>query len=158
PDAAAPIVVAPDAGEPIEIDCDFDALTKAGENSVALGQHAEALKHYEEAHACRPDDPHTVQLAFMEACNANLLAKAQLYWKKLSTDVQNRALQICVRNHITREQLDGDVELEAMHAALRDRDLAKARKHLDAIDDAAHKKEATRDFDAAEQDFVDDVK
>src|SRR5262249_46541140 len=68
--------------------CDFDALAKAAENSVALGQHADALKHYEEALACR-QDKHTLQFAFMEACNAYNIPKAQQYWNQVSSDVQD---------------------------------------------------------------------
>ena len=86
--------------------CDVDALQKAADSSVALGQHAQALRQYEEALRCHYE-AHTVQLAFMEACNANIVSKAKVYWKKMSADYQNRALQICVRNHITRDQLEG---------------------------------------------------
>ena len=85
--------------------CDQEALLKIAEGSVALGNHGQALKQYEDALHCKSDS-HTLQLTFMEACNANNASKAKVYWKKLSTELQNRALQICVRNKITRDQLD----------------------------------------------------
>ena len=64
------------------------------------------LEQYEEAIRCKSDS-HTLQLTFMEACNSNNIPKAKTYWKKLSAELQNRAISICVRNKITREQLEG---------------------------------------------------
>lgn len=85
--------------------CDTDALLRTAENSVALGQHKEALANYEDALRCRYDS-HTVELAYMEACNTSNPVKARIYWKKLSPERQNSVVQICTRNHITRDLLD----------------------------------------------------
>ena len=42
----------------------------------------------------------------MEACNSENVAKAKIYWKQLSSTIQERAVSICVRNKITRAQLE----------------------------------------------------
>jgi tetratricopeptide (TPR) repeat protein len=94
------------AAETPATSCDPKPLLEAGQQSMGLGNHAQALKHYEDALRCKSDSQ-TVQLAFMASCNTSNVSKAKVYWKKLSTDAQNRALQICVRNKITRDQLDG---------------------------------------------------
>lgn len=85
--------------------CDADALLKTAEGSVALGLHKEALGYYEDALRCKADG-HTVELAYMEACNAKIPAKAKQYWKKLSAERQNSVVQICTRNQIARDVLD----------------------------------------------------
>ena len=85
--------------------CDADALRDAGVQSEAMGQHAQAVKQFEEALHCK-NDPHIVQLTFMAACNANNVSKARTYYKKLSPDLQQRVVVMCIRNHITKDQLD----------------------------------------------------
>lgn len=85
--------------------CDADAILKTAEGSVALGLHKEALGYYEDALRCKFDG-HTLELAYMSACNAKIPAKARQYWKKLSAERQNSVVQICTRNQITRDVLD----------------------------------------------------
>jgi hypothetical protein len=72
---------------------------------MATGDQVGALATYEEAIACKPQS-RLYQLAFMAACNATNATKAATYWAKLSSDTQSRVLQMCVRNGITREQLE----------------------------------------------------
>lgn len=85
--------------------CDADALLKTAEGSVALGMYKEALGYYEEAMRCKADS-HTLELAYMAACNAKIPQKAKQYWKKLSPQRQNSVVQICMRNEISRDMLD----------------------------------------------------
>ena len=85
--------------------CDADALREAGTNAEAMGAHVQALKQFEAALACK-SDAHTVQLAFMTACNAQDRAKAKLYWKRMPEGAQNRMVSICKRNGIERSVLD----------------------------------------------------
>jgi len=99
--AAAP---APTPAPPVVGACDQEALLKKAEEAVALGNHNQALARYETALACKSDS-HTLQLTFMEACNATNVAKARVYWARLAPDIRERALQICVRNKITRQAL-----------------------------------------------------
>jgi tetratricopeptide (TPR) repeat protein len=86
--------------------CDVDALVAQGNGLMTTGDQVGALGRYEEAIACRPQS-RLYQLAFMAACNAKNATKAATYWAKLSSDTQSRVLQMCVRNDITREQLEG---------------------------------------------------
>lgn len=46
--------------------------------------------------------------AFIVACNLVHVAKARLYWKRMTTHMQERARNICDRNGITQDMLDGD--------------------------------------------------
>ena len=85
--------------------CDADALRDAGTQSEAMGQHAQAIKQFEDVLRCKPDS-HTVQLTFMAACNAGNQGKARTYYKKLSAEQQAKVVVMCVRNHITKEMLD----------------------------------------------------
>jgi hypothetical protein len=86
--------------------CDANALVTAGTNSEAMGAHAQALKQFEDALKCKPDDAHAIALSFMAACNASNVAKARVYWRRMPPDAQNARLQMCIRVHITREMLD----------------------------------------------------
>lgn len=85
--------------------CDVDALVADGNNRMAIGDHVGALAKYEEAIACKPQ-ARLYLLAFMASCNVPSATKAAQYWGALSSDDQPRVLQMCVRNGITREQLD----------------------------------------------------
>jgi hypothetical protein len=85
--------------------CNADAEITAGTTAEEGGSHAEALHHFEAAYQCRPDK-HTVALSFMAACNGGNVPKARTYWRLMPPADQSRIEQICLRNHITREQLD----------------------------------------------------
>jgi hypothetical protein len=63
------------------------------------------LQDYASAYACKPDG-HVLSLTFMSACNAGDLKAARIWWRKLSSDEQTHDLIICVRAHITHDQLD----------------------------------------------------
>ena len=48
-------------------------------------------------------DPHVLQLAFLEACNAANSAKAKLYYKQLPPAQQDKLRQICIRQNVDFE-------------------------------------------------------
>jgi pSer/pThr/pTyr-binding forkhead associated (FHA) protein len=85
--------------------CDADALKEKGMADEANGQHAAALKSFEDALRCKPD-ARGVQLAFMASCNSGNVNSARKYYKKLSPDAQARFAVMCIRHNITKEQLD----------------------------------------------------
>ncbi|HEX4455095.1 MAG TPA: hypothetical protein VH143_29745 [Kofleriaceae bacterium] len=85
--------------------CKADKLIQAGTNASAQSNNAEALKQFAAAYACKPDG-HVLSLTFMSACNGGDVKAARLWWRKLSSDEQTRDLVICIRAHITRDQLD----------------------------------------------------
>ncbi|HSN30472.1 MAG TPA: PEGA domain-containing protein [Kofleriaceae bacterium] len=85
--------------------CDADALIADGNSRMSAGRHLEALAKYEAALACKPEE-RTERLAFMAACNARNVTKAHEHWGKLGASSQTQVLQICVRNGITKDQLD----------------------------------------------------
>lgn len=85
--------------------CDAEALIAEGNEQLSAGKHIAALAKYEAAIACKPEE-RTERLAFMAACNAANVTKARDHWGKLSSASQNQVLQMCVRNGITKDQLD----------------------------------------------------
>jgi tetratricopeptide (TPR) repeat protein len=123
PHDAAPVVViatAPDAAPPdaaeddeLVIDevggCDADAWVTAGTAEEARGNHVEAIAQYDRALGCK-FDPHSLQLAFMAACNGSVVASARRYWRKMSPDMQSHMIQICLHNHITADILNEEVD------------------------------------------------
>lgn len=86
--------------------CDADALREQGTEAEGMGQHAQALKKFVQSLQCKRDEQ-TLALAFMASCNASNLASAKRFWKQLTPDRRNKLYQLCTRNHILREQLDG---------------------------------------------------
>ena len=106
-DAAAP-ADAPPWDDDLVIDpiegCDADAMLSGGTAEEARGNHVQALAQYDAALACR-FDTHSLQLAFMAACNGTVLPSARRYWRQMSPDMQTHMLQICLHNHITAEML-----------------------------------------------------
>jgi pSer/pThr/pTyr-binding forkhead associated (FHA) protein len=95
----------PQPPQPPPAACDADALKEKGMNDEGMGQHAAALAQFEAALRCKAD-ARGVQLAFMASCNSGQVAKAKLYYKKLSTDSQSRFAVMCIRHNITKEQLE----------------------------------------------------
>ena len=86
--------------------CDVDALIEEGNSYMSTrGDANAALAKYEAAIACK-DDERTQRLAFMAACNATNVTKAREHWAKLPEKSRTMMLQMCVRNGITRDQLD----------------------------------------------------
>ena len=80
-------------------------LVDDGTAANAQSDYVNALKDYEKAYSCKPDG-HVLSLTFMSACNAGKIDRARFWWKKLSSDEQTHDVIICVRAHITRDQLD----------------------------------------------------
>ncbi len=85
--------------------CDAGALIAEGNTQMSTGKHLAVLAKYEAALACKPEE-RTERLAFMAACNARSVTKAREHWRKLDANSQTQVLQICVRNSITKDQLD----------------------------------------------------
>jgi ABC transport system ATP-binding/permease protein len=85
--------------------CDEQALVKAGTDATGTGDNVGALKDYEKAYQCKAEQ-HTLELAFMAACNGQNQVRARYWWKKLSSDAQGRYVIMCTRQSITRAQLD----------------------------------------------------
>jgi len=90
------------------VSCDVDALVAEGNSRMGTGDHVGALAKYEEAIACKPEE-RLYDLAFMAACNSANATKAAQHWSKMHSGAQTRLLQICIRNGITREQLDASM-------------------------------------------------
>lgn len=98
PQCAAAAVTAPPP-------CDEQGLLQAGTNANGNGDASTALKDFEKAYQCK-GETHTLSLAFMAACNSANTGRARYWWKKMSTEEQNKYLIMCVRANITRPQLD----------------------------------------------------
>jgi len=89
---------------PAPLRCDADVLAGNGMNAYSSGAYAASLAYYEAAIACRPD-PSFVQKAFVVACNLNNLRKAKTHWRRMLFPSRAQALEVCVRNGITEDQL-----------------------------------------------------
>ena len=76
-------------GEPYDKEVVLEVPTGAATGDVILG------------------DPRATQLAFMASCNSSNVAKAKLYYKKMTPDSQQRLVLMCIRRNITKEQLEG---------------------------------------------------
>lgn len=87
--------------------CDATALEEKGINAESMGQHARALASFEQALKCKPGDARLVKLSFMASCQMKSVAKARTFWRQLAANEQPMLLQICIREGITREDLDG---------------------------------------------------
>ena len=85
--------------------CDADKLRDEAQNIEAEGRHADAIAKFEAVLACHAD-AHTTQLAFMASCNAGVVAKAAHFYALLDKDARSRTVVMCIRNGITRAQLD----------------------------------------------------
>jgi hypothetical protein len=85
--------------------CFADALADKGQEQYAMSHLAAALAYYEAAYACRPS-PQWAEKAFVISCNLASLAKAKLHWRHLPPNRQSRALEICVRNQISKGMLN----------------------------------------------------
>ena len=86
--------------------CNAAELLDLGVQSESRGEHSSALDKFEKSYACKADG-HTVQLAFMSACNAASVSHARKWWRMLSPDAQFRLKQICLRTRITEDTLNG---------------------------------------------------
>jgi hypothetical protein len=82
--------------------CDAVVLKEHGMENMSTGQHAAALAQFEASLRCK-HDPHVLQLAFLEACNAANSAKAKLYYKQLPPAQQDKLRQICIRQNVDFE-------------------------------------------------------
>ena len=87
--------------------CDADTLEDQARNDEAIGQHGAALMKMEKAIACKPTD-RRYALAFMSACNAGIKAKAKAYYKKVPNANRGTLSQMCVRNGISVQDLEGN--------------------------------------------------
>jgi hypothetical protein len=90
--------------------CDAEALKDKGMQNVDLGQHATALKLFEQSLACKQDS-YVEALAFMTACSAQDAAKARRYYTKLTPPQQSKYKVMCIRNHIDPSQPSDDDEV-----------------------------------------------
>ncbi|HSK00652.1 MAG TPA: hypothetical protein VK932_05400, partial [Kofleriaceae bacterium] len=70
-------------------------------------QLAPALASFEAAWSCKPE-PGYAEKAFITACNLANAGKARLFWKRMTPMMKQRAVNICVRNGITQDMLDGN--------------------------------------------------
>ena len=88
--------------------CDPEDLQQKGMGQEQIGQHGAALGQFEQAMKCKGANVTRLsQLAFMAACNMKSLGPAKRYWPRVGAAAQNQLLQMCVRNGITRDQLEG---------------------------------------------------
>lgn len=85
--------------------CNADELSDRGRESYAAGQLADALGFFEEAIACRPE-PRLQQKAFIAACNLRDVAKSASFWARMPQALRTQAVNICLRNGITEEDLE----------------------------------------------------
>ena len=88
------------------VGCNADALISQGSDAEARADHIGAVLLFESALKCKGPDGHLIQLAFLSSCNGSQLAPAKKYWKKMSPEAQSRLLQIAIRAHWTKDQLD----------------------------------------------------
>jgi len=86
--------------------CDHEALAEKGREFHAAGQFGAAMDQFEKAWNCK-QDPQYAEKAFIPACNLTNVAKAKLYWKRMSAALRQRAVTICIRNGITEDTLNG---------------------------------------------------
>jgi hypothetical protein len=93
--------------EPAATTCDAEAFKDKGINDLTTGQYAAALAQFEAAIRCKPD-PRGYQLAYMAACNSRNVTKARTYYRRLSPDARARFAVMCIRNNITKAELDAD--------------------------------------------------
>jgi TonB family protein len=96
-----PIVFAKQHADP----CDAEALAEKGKELFVNGNLAKALAAYEEAIACRPEQS-LIQKAFIIACNARNAAASASLWARLDAPMRTQAVNVCVRNGITEDELD----------------------------------------------------
>ncbi|MFT3696124.1 MAG: hypothetical protein QM831_23500 [Kofleriaceae bacterium] len=83
-----------------------DHFVDEGTLAEAKGDHKDALAGYEKALACKPGDKHSMQLAFMAACNGGNKTAARRWYQALDPGARSRLKTMCYRNHI------GDQDLE----------------------------------------------
>lgn len=86
--------------------CDYQHLLEAGTMAEGRGDHVTAFRNYDAALACKPGDAHIIQLAFMASCNEANVANARRMWKQLVPDAKERLKTMCLRAHISEQQLD----------------------------------------------------
>lgn len=87
--------------------CDGKPEREQGDDAMARGHHAEALRHYEDALKCVAD-PTYVRLAFVAACNSKNQAKAKQYFGQLTPAQQSKFEAFCMRNGIKVSTCDAD--------------------------------------------------
>ncbi|MBV8759111.1 MAG: hypothetical protein JO257_17615, partial [Deltaproteobacteria bacterium] len=88
--------------------CDPEDLQQKGMGQEQIGQHGAALQQFENAMKCKgANGTRLSQLAFMASCNAKMIGPAKKYWPRVGAAAQNQLLQMCVRNGITRDMLEG---------------------------------------------------
>jgi tetratricopeptide (TPR) repeat protein len=87
--------------------CNADELAAKGENYIAAGQYVAAIAALQEAFACKPDDEHIVKLGFLASCKARNAELARKYYGHLTPDDRSKYVQMCTRQGITRDDLEG---------------------------------------------------
>ena len=112
--AAAPAApAAPAAQKP----CDADKLAANGDDAMGNSDFDRAVTLFEQAYACK-SDIHTSKLLLMAACNAKNTQTARVAWARLSDTDRDRFGMICIRNGITRTELDGGPPPSCDHRGL----------------------------------------
>jgi hypothetical protein len=110
--------------------CDAGELTEKGREHYAAGQHAAALRSFEQAYACKAD-PNLAEKAFIVACNLPSVPKARVHWARLPPVARQRALAICIRNGIGEDALNAASAASEASAKLRLSSRPPARVFID---------------------------
>jgi serine/threonine protein kinase len=95
---------APQQAKSSPTSCNNEALATKGQQLYSVGMFAAALATYEVAWACKQDPDYAVK-AFILACHVPNVAKAKLFWRRVSPSRRSQAIGICLRNGITEAQL-----------------------------------------------------
>lgn len=94
----------PKAENPPPEKCNFDELFAKGQDAYGSNNFSAALTGYEAAYRCRPD-AQALKLSFAAACRAKNLGKAKQFWGKMSQNMRDQVLSICVSAGFTADQL-----------------------------------------------------
>ncbi|HEY5933223.1 MAG TPA: FHA domain-containing protein [Kofleriaceae bacterium] len=89
----------PGSAKPPPEACDAEALKVQGSDAFQSGSFGQAVTHFEKSLACKYDQTVVPKLV-LAACNSKNLAKAKLYYPKLSTGQQAGMVQRCLDNKI----------------------------------------------------------
>lgn len=81
-----------------------EEMAERGRNDYQEGRWVAALAAFESALRCKPD-AQWIQRSFMAACQAKNVAKAAVYYKRMSTTAREQAKSICIRVGIEEADL-----------------------------------------------------
>jgi len=89
----------------VQTNCNAHQLADKGKELFVAGKRTAALESFEAAWSCSQSALYA-QMAFVTACNLPSVAKAKLFWKRLTPQSKTRSIDDCVRNRITQDMLD----------------------------------------------------